>query len=196
MKNLVLLLVVVFALSSCAKPSYSLLHNAPTSQNHHPNQQSYSDTIVSQVAAAQVTEATPLQPAELDEAVEASADSDKKIIATPPPAYKQPSELKITPKQIVKQLTKNTAKFDKKNNTHAKDDRKTNTAALLSFIFGLVGLFIGGIPFGVAAAILGIIGLVKIGKYPERFKGKGFAIVGLILGIIDFLLVVAFLSAM
>lgn len=71
---------------------------------------------------------------------------------------------------------------------------RTNVLALLGFIFGILGLLIAGIIFGLAALILSIIGMVQIGKH-EHFKGNGFAIAGLILGVIDIVLTIILIAA-
>ena len=66
--------------------------------------------------------------------------------------------------------------------------KKNNTPALISFILSLVGILVAGIPCGIAAIITGIIGIVKFN--PETEKGKGLAIAGLIIGIVDVIMVV------
>lgn len=62
-------------------------------------------------------------------------------------------------------------------------ERKNNGMALTSFILGLVGLFICGIPCGICAVIFGGVGMAKFN--PETQKNKWMAITGLILGIVD-----------
>lgn len=63
---------------------------------------------------------------------------------------------------------------------------KIEIMSLLSMIFGIVGIVTTFVYIGwallTAAVVLGIIGLVKIKKNPGKFKGKGFAIAGIILG--------------
>lgn len=66
--------------------------------------------------------------------------------------------------------------------------RKQNSMALASFIIALVGLIVAGLPCGIVAVILGIVGLVKFDATKE--KGKGFAIAGLVIGVIDVIAVV------
>ena len=66
--------------------------------------------------------------------------------------------------------------------------RKQNSMALTSFILSLVGLIVAGLPCGIVAIITGIIGLVKFDATKE--KGKGFAIAGLIVGVIDVVAVI------
>ena len=66
--------------------------------------------------------------------------------------------------------------------------RKQNAMALTSFIISLVGLIVAGIPCGIVAVILGIVGLVKFDATKE--KGKGFAIAGLVVGVIDVIAVI------
>jgi hypothetical protein len=58
--------------------------------------------------------------------------------------------------------------------------------SILGFAFGVVGLVFLPILFGIAAIVLSIIGLKKTSNGQ---KGKGFAIAGLILGIIEVLII-------
>lgn len=61
-------------------------------------------------------------------------------------------------------------------------ETKFNVLALLSLIFGLVGLFVLPLWFGIAALILSIISFATYQKYNS---GKGMTIAGLVLSIID-----------
>lgn len=65
--------------------------------------------------------------------------------------------------------------------------KKVNASALSSFIFSIVGLFFAGIPCGIVAIITGITGLKNFNQETEKFKWM--AIVGLIIGIMDVVLV-------
>ena len=58
--------------------------------------------------------------------------------------------------------------------------------SILGFAFGVVGLIFLPIIFGIAALVLSIIGLKKTSNGQ---KGKGFAIAGLILGILEVLII-------
>lgn len=73
----------------------------------------------------------------------------------------------------------------KENSTNS--EKQLNICALLSFIFSLVGLWVFGVPLGIAAVILGIVGIVKSNK--EKQNLKWMAIVGLVLGVIDIIAV-------
>lgn len=74
-------------------------------------------------------------------------------------------------------------KQNAETNPVQNQEKKVNTCCLLSFIFSLVALFIFGIPLGIAAIVLGIIGIVKFKKDSEKFRWMG--IVGLCLGLLD-----------
>ena len=52
--------------------------------------------------------------------------------------------------------------------------------SILSFVFAIVGIFFARIPCGIAAVVLGIIGLAT------NRELKGFAISGIIVGGIDY----------
>lgn len=72
--------------------------------------------------------------------------------------------------------------------------RRLSTISLLSFLFAIASLFILGIPFGAAAVVLGIIGIVQVEKNRDIYKGQGFAIAGLIIGLIAVIVVIAYLA--
>jgi hypothetical protein len=58
---------------------------------------------------------------------------------------------------------------------------------ILSFVFAIVGIFVGGIPFGIAAVVLGIIGLAT------HRRLKGFGISGIAVGAVDIVIVMAYI---
>lgn len=72
---------------------------------------------------------------------------------------------------------------------------KTEGLGLAGFISGLIGLFIASIPLGLIAVIFGSISLSKIKKQSQRYKGKGFAIASIILGIVDVVAMIVLLAA-
>jgi hypothetical protein len=72
-------------------------------------------------------------------------------------------------------------------------EQKYNFYSFISMACGIMGLlllFTTFFPFlmGTAAVVLGILGLRQIRKEPSRWKGKGFAIAGLITGILTIIL--------
>jgi hypothetical protein len=84
----------------------------------------------------------------------------------------------------------------KVNNTPPQTaQRKVSVPALLSFIFALCGLLIAGIPLGIAALVLGIVGVVSISSNREKRKGLGFALTGIILGLLDVILVAVLVAS-
>lgn len=74
--------------------------------------------------------------------------------------------------------------------------KKTEGLGLTAFICGVVGLIIAGIPLGIMALVFGAIGLSKVNRYPDIYMGRGFAITGIVLGIIDIVGVLLILSSM
>lgn len=74
--------------------------------------------------------------------------------------------------------------------------KKMEVLALLSMIFGIIGLFIAGIPLGIAALILSVISLTKFANNPGKFGGKGMAIAGMILGFVAIIGALLFIASM
>ena len=73
------------------------------------------------------------------------------------------------------------------NQETIQEVKKTEPMSLLSFIFGILGFVplpvIGGLGW-IAALILSKAGRKKIDKNPEKYKGRGFAVAGQVLGLI------------
>ena len=85
--------------------------------------------------------------------------------------------------------------MEENNNNNMPTQKKLTPLALSSFILSLVGLLIAGIPCGIAAIVTGILGIAKF--EPENQKNnKWMAIVGIILGIIDVVIVIIALPTM
>lgn len=63
---------------------------------------------------------------------------------------------------------------------------QNQTLPTISLILGILGLVLlccwGGIPFGIAAAITGYLGMNNANNNPQQYGGKGLAIAGLIMG--------------
>ena len=92
----------------------------------------------------------------------------------------------VTNKKLFKLNKRITRKFSQQDppiHNYTPANRKLEALGLVSFFSALVGLFIAGLLFGTAAVVLSIISLNKFSKNPGMYKGKGWAIVGLILGI-------------
>jgi hypothetical protein len=91
---------------------------------------------------------------------------------------------KIAIKEPKKQLIE--INYNNQNKT-PYDHKRTNELqglAVASLVTGIVGFFVFGIPLGAMAIVFGTIALSKIKSNPG-LSGKGMAIAGLILGIID-----------
>ena len=69
-------------------------------------------------------------------------------------------------------------------------NKELNVLGLISMIIAIIGLFVFGIPCGIASLILGIIGIATAGDT----KGKGMAITGTIIGAIDLVAVLWFVN--
>lgn len=65
--------------------------------------------------------------------------------------------------------------------------RKVHWAAFASFFSALIGLIIGGVVFG-------IIGIIAIVSHPEKYKGKGWAIAGILMSLLFLLYLLIIMS--
>jgi hypothetical protein len=73
---------------------------------------------------------------------------------------------------------------------------QVNVPAVIGLVTGIVGLLGGlcvciALPLGIAAIVLGSIGLHQIKQNPQRYRGPGVAIAGLAVGIVAILLGIA-----
>lgn len=61
---------------------------------------------------------------------------------------------------------------------------------VLSMVLGILSLLLGccwgGIPLGIPAVIVGLIGIKNANENPHQYGGKGFAIAGLAMGAVSF----------
>lgn len=62
-----------------------------------------------------------------------------------------------------------------------KADTKYHWASITSFVFGVLGI-LSPIVFGLIALTLGLVSLSAIKHNEDRYKGRGYAIAGLVLG--------------
>jgi hypothetical protein len=78
------------------------------------------------------------------------------------------------------------------------DQRKNRTLPLFSFSAAILGivllLFCGGIPLGVFAIITGLLGASNAKAAPEYFSGRGLAIAGIILGVLELFVTITFIA--
>lgn len=68
--------------------------------------------------------------------------------------------------------------------------KKNNTCSIISFLLAIVGIFVAGLPCGIAATVLGIIGIATF--KPEIERGRAFAIAGLVIGIIEIVIMILY----
>ncbi|QMU29899.1 DUF4190 domain-containing protein [Adhaeribacter radiodurans] len=97
---------------------------------------------------------------------------------------------------------KNLLKFkNKKQLLKPETNKKVQASAMIGFILGLMAvitIFAGSLlafAFGLVGAIFGIIGLSTIKKNSEKFRGRGFAWVGIGVGILIPLFIIGYILA-
>ncbi len=104
----------------------------------------------------------------------------------------------IEPKSNAKKVmdTIRAVRLDSGYNTYY-DSRVTEKLGLSGFILTLVGwVLVFGFPLSIIGVVFGSISLGKIKRNPRHFKGRGFAIASLILGIIGVVASIVMLSVM
>ena len=87
-------------------------------------------------------------------------------------AEEKPETEEILPTNITEELPK----------TEVVEDRKLSGKAITGFVLSLSGLIIAGIPCGIIGIIFSSIALGDIKR--KNFKGKGFAVAGLVVSIV------------
>jgi hypothetical protein len=65
---------------------------------------------------------------------------------------------------------------------------------IFSLLFGFGGLFFYAFLFGIAAVVIGSISLGIIVTHPKKYKGGGIAIIGILLGIFDIVMILTLFS--
>ena len=71
---------------------------------------------------------------------------------------------------------------------YMQNAKKSKTGAIASFIFGLTfWIPLLNLIFGAFAIYLGYKSIVNIKKDPDKYAGKGFAVTGLVLGLVVYL---------
>ena len=86
---------------------------------------------------------------------------------------------------VTNQNTTNTSSAASTENTaNVNNEKKVNVSCLLSFIFSMVGILCFGMFMGLAATILGIVGLTTFKPDTQQYKWMG--VTGLAVGAVEF----------
>lgn len=117
---------------------------------------------------------------------EQATEVAKEELQTTPAAAFDEQTTPTEPKQEAKQNNLKEKAKALLNKYLKKADGDWDIFSILAFAAGVVGLVFLPILFGIAAIVLSIIGLKKTSNGQ---RGKGFAIAGLILGIIEVLII-------
>jgi hypothetical protein len=73
-------------------------------------------------------------------------------------------------------------------------DKKVEIFGLINFFLSIAGLFVAALPFGILALILGLVSLNMFNQYTDKYTGKFLAVLGIIIGFIDIVAVLLYLS--
>ncbi len=72
---------------------------------------------------------------------------------------------------------------------------RNDRQAIASLVCGIVGLLFFGVILGTVALVLGSKARARINAQPERLKGSGMALAGMVLGAIDLVAFVLLVAA-
>lgn len=78
------------------------------------------------------------------------------------------------------------------NNVVQGGTKKTNGLAVTSFVCAMVGIVVAGLIMGILAICFGAVGLSRSKYFPEE-SGKGFAITGIVVGIIEVIIMIIYI---
>lgn len=80
----------------------------------------------------------------------------------------------------------------------SSDGPRTDPFAIVSLATGAVSFLLGGggLLLVAAAIVFGALSLTRIKRQPERFKGRGLALAGLIVGVVMGALIIVYLAAL
>ena len=78
------------------------------------------------------------------------------------------------------------------NNVVQGGTKKTNGLAVTSFVCSMVGIVVFGLVMGILAICFGAVGLSRTKYFPEE-SGKGFAVTGIVVGIIEVIIMILYI---
>lgn len=79
------------------------------------------------------------------------------------------------------------------NNVVQGGTKKVNGLAVASFVCSMVGIVVFGIIMGILAICFGAVSLNRTKYFPEE-TGKGFAVAGIVVGIIEVIIMIWYIS--
>ena len=87
-------------------------------------------------------------------------------------------------------------RFETTDPNPVPSDTKLNTLSVVGLVFSILAILTSVVPilgwlFGILGIIMGSAALGQIAREPNKFHGKGFAVAAIILGIVGFLLGIA-----
>lgn len=80
------------------------------------------------------------------------------------------------------------------NNVVQGGTKKTNGLAVTSFVCSMVGIVVFGLIMGILAICFGAVGLSRSKYFPEE-SGKGFAVTGIVVGILEVIVMIFYIVA-
>lgn len=172
MKRILLILILAGTILSCQKQNYQAHFHVKKKEFKRISEESPEivNSEISTFPEQKVVEVAYSKPVKIPSHDE-NLNEKKKVSAVKRIAKRKVENLKNSYSEVKKIV--------------AADERVGEPTGTWGFVLGIIGLFILGLPLGIAALILGAVSLGKHGNNPGKYKGQGLAIAALILGIID-----------
>tara|TARA_B100000035_G_scaffold86517_1_gene72682 strand:- start:738 stop:1334 length:597 start_codon:yes stop_codon:yes gene_type:complete len=194
MKKLIIFIFSILLLGSCSSEkvfSERLTHN--WNINYLENHETLSSKfIINEQETEQIIDDKGIEAIKVNDDVYAS---HKNLSIKKNFSVINSIEKKEIKQQLEKLKIKSNLKYHFKQSIEEEvKEPELHWAALTGMICGILGLLVAGFILGTLGIIFGGIGLNKINKNPDKYKGKGMAVTGIVTGIVG-IIVLVFLFA-
>jgi len=197
--RIILLILLLVSLSACQvnkriyRPGYSLLSGKT-------NKQSEKNTSVENALVC-TPDTSSEQPSKKETKNDVIKSDSVTSSPTENPVYCSNTNEVVLPQKIHSTSEKPISLQNNTNVVDSTDDEpKTHWASIASFCLALATfasfffIFFGSAPLAFASIVLGIIGINKTNKNPDKFKNKVFAIIGMSLSIFALIMILLLMA--
>jgi cobalamin biosynthesis Mg chelatase CobN len=180
------LAVICFVYTSCNSAKYTYLNKVKADKNvvsNYDKKVTTSNQELTQVSEEESTLSYTQNDPEITTSKNSVISEASEISTIIEESSATNSSQKITNEVTVEEEISNTNPEKPNETNKTTDEGGTEASAIVGFVSSLVGLIVLAVPLGIVAIIFSAIGLKKTSTSGK--KGRGLAIAGLIIGIID-----------